>query len=284
MVTKLQGEVSDYKDRLTKLEEVSSLKQKVETPKTDVIGPIPTGTGQPPKRGRPPKRSLTSVNALHEPHPRAEDRKPALNQTQFESKSPIFEKVVLKKVDIKKGIANHHTATVRMPQQQINEKTLNAASNSMMSAYQGQVNREYQGIQMYGSGTPFGYASGAKVNAEKDKDLKIVNSEQSQPNKVLISSIGVSPKYIRNTGDGKFDWTSSNDPARNVLDAPRQSFFHNDSLLQQGKMITPGWNFANEEDELEDDAIGGSTKDENEEEMGENISFGAEDIRETKDT
>ncbi|AES94469.2 hypothetical protein MTR_5g014750 [Medicago truncatula] len=87
MVNKLQAEVSDYKARLTILEqEVSSLKKdKME--------------GQPRKRGRPAK--LSPINSLWVSQPLAHGKKPAPIKTQFESKSPIFEKVILKKVDHK---------------------------------------------------------------------------------------------------------------------------------------------------------------------------------------
>ena len=152
VINKLQAEVSDYKDRLTKLEEeVSSLKQKVAAPPPEVNGNIPLGTGQPAKRGRPPKRSLASVYALQESPPRTRGRKPAPSKPQFEIKSPIFEKVILKKAD-NKGIANHSTTTT-MAQQQTNEKILNAVrdvsgnvqnngSNSLLSAHQGPVLQE----------------------------------------------------------------------------------------------------------------------------------------------
>lgn len=56
--------------------------------------------GQPKKRWRP-KRSMTSVNALCESVPQACGRKAALSKAQLETKSPIFEKVVLNKAENK---------------------------------------------------------------------------------------------------------------------------------------------------------------------------------------
>jgi len=91
MVNKLQAEVSDYKARLTMLEqEVSSLKN-------EIVTAIPTLAGQPRKRGRPSKQS--SIIALYQSQPLAHGKKPAPAKSQFECKSPIFEKVILKKVD-----------------------------------------------------------------------------------------------------------------------------------------------------------------------------------------
>ncbi|OIV94672.1 hypothetical protein TanjilG_25896 [Lupinus angustifolius] len=296
MVDKLQAEVSDYKDRLVKLEEevsslkqdyknqimkleqVSSLKQIVETPKAaEVIQTIPAGTGQPPKRGRGrgrPKR-LASMEESHEPSPQSRGRKPALNPFQLDSNSPIFEKVVLKRVE-NKDIPNH--PTTRIAQQENSGKILNGVSNSAKSTYQGRINQEYQGIKMSGSGAIICCASGVKINFErdKDKDMKMVYSQQSQPSKVLGICTSVSTKYIGNTSNGNHGLTSI-DSARDVLDAANQSLFHNGSLVEQREKISPGLNSANEEDdsvEMED-AIVGSSKDENEEGMIDDTSFSA---------
>ncbi|XP_019423758.1 PREDICTED: uncharacterized protein LOC109332999 [Lupinus angustifolius] len=272
-LVKLDEEVlslkQDYKDRLVKLEEVSSLKQKVETPKAaEVIGTIPVGTGQPPKRGRGrPKRSLASLEASHEPHPRAPGRKPALNPFQLESNSPIFEKVILKKVE-NKEISNHSTS--RIAQEENNGKILNGVCNSMIPAYQGQDNQEYHGVKMRGSETVFSCASGVQINFERgeDKSMKMVYSEQSHPSKVLNNSIGDSTKNIGNTGNGNHGLTSSNDFARDVLDKADQIIFRSGSLVQQEE---------NGEDTSEEMEVGivRSSKDENEEEMGDDTSFSA---------
>jgi hypothetical protein len=111
MVNKLQAEVSDYKGRLTMLEqEVSSLKKdKMEKSTNEIVTAIPTLAGQPRKRGRPSKQS--SINALYQSQPLAHGKKPATTKPQFESKSPIFEKVVLKKVDHKE--ISVHSASAR---------------------------------------------------------------------------------------------------------------------------------------------------------------------------
>ncbi|KAJ1414584.1 hypothetical protein SESBI_18834 [Sesbania bispinosa] len=276
LVNKLQAEVSDYKGRLMKLEEeVSSLKHKVEKPTNEVIGNIPVGTGQPSKRGRP-KRSSASVNALHESQPQTRTRKSSLiNKAQFEIKSPIFEKVILRKVE-NKEIANHSATT--MVQQANSEKMSNVVtevrgniqvsqSNSLMSAYQGQV---HQGIQMCGSGPDLSSTLGVKVN----KDLKITYSELSQLDKVLNNSMDVSAKFIGNSGNGNLGWNCgihSQDSTKDVLDVARQSLFHNGSVVQQVGNVTPGWNFGKEEGASEDDMVR-STKDENEMEMGDDTS------------
>ncbi|TKY70699.1 hypothetical protein E2542_SST06990 [Spatholobus suberectus] len=299
VINKLQAEVSDYKDRLKKLEEeVSSFKQKAEVPTNKVIGTIPVETAQPSrKRGRP-KRSLASVDALYEPHLRAGDRKPAPSNSLSQSKSPffekvkspIFEKVILKKVE-NKDIANRFTSV-----KESNVNILNGVKdvscsiqtnqcNPIMSAYQGQVHQEYQGIQACGSGPALCSPSGVNVNFGKEKDLKLVYSELSQPGKVLTNSMGFSAKYIGNTSNGNIGLTypalPSQDTAKDVLDVGRQSFFHNGSFIQQGGNITHGWtlSFANEEDASEDmeDAMVGSAKDENEV-IGDDTSSAADEM------
>jgi hypothetical protein len=113
MVNKLQAEVSDYKARLTKLEEeVSSLKKhKVEKPINEIVSTIPEGTGQPRKRGRPSKKSSTSINAFLHESQIAHGRKPILSKPQFEIKSPIFKTVVLKKVE-NNEISTHSTKCI----------------------------------------------------------------------------------------------------------------------------------------------------------------------------
>ncbi|KAG5070009.1 hypothetical protein AAZX31_01G184000 [Glycine max] len=253
VINKLQAEVSDYNDRLKKLEEeVSSFKKKAEVPTNKVIGTIPVLTVQPKKRGGP-KRSLASVDPSYESHLPAGGKKPALSNYLYQSKSPfgavkspIFEKVILKKVE-NKEITTRSTTT--MVQHESNVNILNAVkdvscntqinqSNPIMSACQGQV--------------PCG--NGVNVNFGKDHDLKVVYSEPSQPDKVLKnSSMGVSAKSVGNTGNGNVGLTScapSQDTAKDMLDVARRSFFHNGSFIQQGGNITPGWSlsFANEED------------------------------------
>lgn len=100
-MNKLQAEVSDYKARLIILEqEVLSLKKdKMEKPTNEIVTAIPTLAGQPRKRGKPAKQS--SINGFCESQLLAHSKKPAPIKPQFVSKSPIFEKVILKKVDHK---------------------------------------------------------------------------------------------------------------------------------------------------------------------------------------
>lgn len=284
VINKLQAEVSDYNDRLKKLEEeVSSFKKKAEVPTNKVIGTIPVLTVQPKKRGGP-KRSLASVDPSYESHLPAGGKKPLSNYLyQSKSpigavKSPIFEKVILKKVENKEITTRSNT---KMVQHESNVKDVSCNtqinhSNPIMSACQGQVHQEYLGIQTCGIGV--------SVNSGKDEDLKVVNSEPSQPDKVLNnSSMVVSAKYAGNTGNGNFGLTSgipSQDTPKDVLDVARGSF------IQQGGNITPGWSlsFANEEDALEDveDAMEESAKDENEV-MGDDTSPAAVEIGVTKD-
>ncbi|KAK7309126.1 hypothetical protein RJT34_05616 [Clitoria ternatea] len=281
VIKKLQAEVSDYKDQLKKLEEeVLSLKRKVDVPANKVIGTIPAATAQPSKRGRPRKRSLASVDALLESHSQADGKNPALRSTKFECKSPIFEKVVLKKVE-NKDIAIRSTSS--------NEKILNAVkdessmiqinkSNPIVSAYQSQVD---QGIQKCGSGTAISSSSGIN-NLVKDKDMKLAYSQPSQSHdKALNASIG-------NPDNVHLGWTSgmpSQGTAMDLLDFARQSFFLNGSFIQQqGGSTTPGWNFANDDASgVLEDAIVGSAKDESEEEMGDETSSGGEELGVTKD-
>ncbi|WJX55205.1 hypothetical protein P8452_41003 [Trifolium repens] len=113
IVCKLQAEVSDYKARITKLEEeVSSLKKhKVEKSINEIVSTIPVGTGQPRKRGRPSKKSSTSINAFLHESQLAHGRKPMLSKPQFEIKSPIFKTVVLKKVE-NNEISTHSTKCI----------------------------------------------------------------------------------------------------------------------------------------------------------------------------
>ncbi|RDX65751.1 hypothetical protein CR513_55565, partial [Mucuna pruriens] len=216
VINKLQAEVSDCKDRLKKLEdEISTLKQKAEVPTNKVIGTIPAGTAQPLKKRGRPKRSSTSVDASYEsPHLRAGGRNPSLNNSPSQNKSPIFEKVILKKVG-NKNIANRADATM-VQRESNNVNILNGVkdvscnniqisqSNPIMSAYQGQVHQ--------------------------------------QP--ALCSNSGVNVNF-GNTGNGNVGLTCGipcQDTAKDVL--------HNGSLIRQGGNITPGWSlsFANKED------------------------------------
>ncbi|KAI4327292.1 hypothetical protein L6164_019771 [Bauhinia variegata] len=139
-------------------------------------------------------------------------------------------------------------------------------STSMLSTH--------QGIQI--SQTVFNSASGVEVNGGRDMDLKIAHSELSQPAKVLNNYMDISDNYIGSRGNRSLVWPS---------DISRQSFFHNGSFIKQDGKITPGWSFANEEDASEEleDAVVGSDKEENEQEMGDDGGSGAEEIDGTKD-
>ncbi|CAJ1929115.1 unnamed protein product [Sphenostylis stenocarpa] len=297
VINKLRAEVSDYKDQLNKVEEeVSSFKQKAEEPTKQVIGTIPAGATQPlRKRGRP-KRPMASADALYESHLHVGGKKPEIynslsrNKSPFEKvKSPIFEKVILKKVE-NTEITTRPTNT--MAQQENNVNFLRVVKdvscntqinqiNPIKSACQGHFHQEYQGVQPCGSGV--------NINFGKDKDLKLAYSERSEPHKVLNNAMGVSVnKYIGNTGNGSIGLSSgrhSLDPAKDVLEVARQSLFHNGIFIQPGGNVPPGWSLsclslANEKEATED--MDGSAKDENEV-MGDNTSSAAQEIGATKD-
>ena len=110
------------------------------------------------------------------------------------------------------------------------------------------------------------------------------------PAEVTLKDGIISAKYLGNTGNGNHGGTScipAQSSARELLDAARQGFFHSSSVTKQdqGAKITPGQNFANEEDaseELEDTDLG-SAEDENEEEMGDDTSSTGEEIGVPKD-
>ncbi|XP_027914677.1 uncharacterized protein LOC114174117 [Vigna unguiculata] len=280
---KLLAEVSGYKDKLKNLqEEVSSFKQKAELTFKQVMGTVSAGATQPlKKRGRPPNRSLASADALNESYLPAGGKRPSTcnslsqNKSPFEKVKPIFEKVILKKVE-NKEITTRFTAT--MAQQENNVNILNSVKDvscntqinqiyPTKSTCQGHVHQESKGVQ----------ACGIRVHVKfgKDKDLR-----PSEPDKVLNHDKSVSSKKsIGNTGNGNIGLNSGKhlvDTTMDVLDG---------IFIQHGRNIAPGWSlsplrFAEEEDVSE--YIEGSAKDENEI-MVDDASSSAEEIGGTKD-
>jgi hypothetical protein len=286
-VNLLQSEITDYKNRLTKLEtEVSSLKPAVEESTAQVVGT--RSVGQRSKRGRPKRSSVNALSSLSESQPRAQARKPPLCRTQSETKAHIFEKVILNKVEDKEK-ASHSAATM---EQENNEKISNIVTphtidnmeingnNLMMPTFHNQVHQEFTGVQIGGFG--LNSSSELKCIDEKVKDLKTGYSILSQPAKGMNNK-GASANYMGTIGTGSLAWhsnISSEDRGRHLLNIGSQGFYNNGNVIRQEGKIISGWSFANEEDASEEleDAVVGSAKDENDEEMGDDASSGAEEI------
>lgn len=266
VINRLQAEIADYKNRLIRLEiEVSSLKPNVGEPIAQVIGTC--SAGKPSKRGKPKKRSANAVPSLGESHPRTRARISPPCTTQPESKSHIFEKVILYKVE-DKDKASHSAAM----EQENNENISNIVtthtiddmdikiSNLMIPAFHNQVHQEFAGVQIGGYG--LNSSSEMKIIDGKVQNLKTGNLNLSQQ-----------AKEMANKGASKI---SSEACGRHSLAID----FHD---RQEGKIIS-GWSFANEEDASEElkDAVVGSTKEENEEEMEDDTSS-AEEIAQKPD-
>ncbi|XP_047151658.1 uncharacterized protein LOC124823496 isoform X1 [Vigna umbellata] len=267
---KLRAKVSGYKDKLKKLQvEVSSFKQKAELTFKQVIGTVPAGTTQPLKKRGRPNRSLASADALNESYLLTGGKRPSMcnslsqNKSPFEKVKPIFEKVILKKVE-NKEITNRFATT--MAQQENNVNILNTVKDGscntqinqtypIKSACQGHVHQESEGVLIC--------ESRVHVNFGKDKDLRpseVLNHDKSASSK----------KYIGNTGlnSGKH----LEDNVKDVLDG---------IFIQQGQNITPGWSLRLAEEEDVSEYIEGSAKDEDEV-TGNDTSSAAEEIGVTK--
>ncbi|KAK9286001.1 hypothetical protein L1049_025204 [Liquidambar formosana] len=289
----LQSELVDYKNRITNLEaEVSSLKATVEEAATQG-----TGTslhGQMPKRGRP-KRPIASVGVLPSPdesHPRARGRKPAARKVQSETKALNFEKESLNKVEDKEKTCHPTTTFQQENDQKISNIFTNSSgnfeihgSNSMIPAFHNQVHQEIPGVQA--SGVGLNSSPEMKTNDDKAEDSKTAFSILSQHVKGNKSKSS-SATNIGGINNGGLGWPSnitSEDQRGNVLHIRSQGFYHNGSVVRQGGKFFSGWSFMNEEDasgELED-AMVGSAKDEDEEEMEDDVSSGAEEIAQSED-
>ncbi|KAG6645800.1 uncharacterized protein LOC122318058 [Carya illinoinensis] len=286
VINLLQSEIADYKNRLMKLEvAVSSQKPTVEEPTSQVTG---SGSArQPLKRGRPKKKLMNALTSPSESNHRAQCTKLPSFRAPSGSKSIIFEKVILRKAEDKEKVP---CVSVITEQENI-EKVSNIVSphtignsgingnNQMMPAFQNHVHREFSGVQISG----FGLSSSSELKSidEKVKDLKTDHSILSQQAKGMNNN-GASPIYMGATANGSLGFHSYITPdysGRNLLNIGSQGV-HNDCNVtsQEGKII-PGWGFANDEDASEEleTAVVGSTKDENEGEMGDDVSSGAED-------
>lgn len=289
VINLLQSEITDYKNRLLILEaEVSSLKPTVEEPAAQVIGT--TLARQPSKRGRP-KRSVPSVDGLPsvESHPRARSRKPVPSKVQSETKALVFEKLILNTVE-DKGKTRLSTATV---EQGNSENTSNIGvhaggnagingSNLMMPAYHSQVNHEFPRVQIYG----VGLSSTSEMKGTDDKTSNSRNAYSFISPQAKEMSKDNSAAYMGSIDNGNLGWPdnmTSGESGRDMLSTKSQCFYNNGSIIKRGGKIITGWSFVNEEDASEEleDAVLGSAKDEDED-MGDDASSGAEEIDGTK--
>ncbi|XP_059439469.1 uncharacterized protein LOC132172054 [Corylus avellana] len=292
VINLLQSEIADYKNRLMKLEaEVSSLKPTVEEANAQVIAF--GSAGKPSKRGRSKRPSVNTLTSPSESHPRARGRKHPPAQAQSESKTLIFEKVILNKVEDKQK-ASHSTAT--MEQENIEEISniltphssgnmeING-NNLMMPVYHNQVHQQFTGVQIGG----FGLNSSSELNSidEKVKKLKTGYSILSQQAKGMNNK-GASTINMGATVNGSLGWhpnITSEDCGRNLINMGSQGFYNDGNIIRQEGKIIPGWGYVNEEDASEEleDAVVGSAKDEKEEEMEDDASSGAEEIAQKQD-
>lgn len=267
VISQLQSELAEYKNRLIKLEAENSSRQPAsEAPTAQVTGTAVSG--QPSKRGRP-RKSAVSVDILPNPdesYPRARGRKPAATcKIQLsEARSHTFEKVRRNKVEGKEK-ACHSPATT---QKQNDEKISNVITNNY-------GNMEVNGSNM--TRPAFNNQVHEENKADDSKSAFSVLSEQAKAS---------SDTHIGNTSNGSFVWPSnitSESCGRSVYNMISQGFYDNGSIIRQKEKHVPGWTFVNQEnpsDQRED----GVVKDDNEEEMGDDASSGGEEeIFPTKD-
>ncbi|KAH0995966.1 hypothetical protein GBA52_019830 [Prunus armeniaca] len=300
VINHLQSEIMDYKNSLLRLEvEVSSLKLAAEVPSLKPAAEEPTAqvsvavlSGQPSKRGRP-KRSVASVDALPSPgesHRRTRGRKPAACKIhQFEMKQHVFEKVILNKVEDKEK-AYHSTAAAEQGNNISNVVAHSGGSlevngsNSMMPEFHYQFQQDLPNVQMYGIGHTA--SSEMKGNDDKGNYLRTNNSITSQQTNGTSTKTNLG-LHMGAIGTASIGWPSSisSEPDRNKVNIGSQGFYNSGSVIRRGGKIIPGWSFVSEEDASEklEDAVLGSGKDDNDENMGDDSSSGGEEIARTKD-
>ncbi|XP_004289381.1 PREDICTED: uncharacterized protein LOC101304044 [Fragaria vesca subsp. vesca] len=265
-VNHLQSEVSDYKNRLARLEaELSSLKAVGEETTTQVSEAVLYA--KPSKRGRP-KRSVASADAVHspnKPHRRARGRKPPVpavcSAQQFDSKSHLFEKVILNKVEdkqkalhlaaaVEQGNNASHVVTHSCGNMEIN------GTSSTMPAVHYQFQQELRGVQTCGNGSASSEMKGTDVKA----------NNTTYP--IFPQNI---PWPYNNTSE-----IEGNDP-----NIGTNGLYNSGIVISQGGQVIPGWSFVNEADTSDrlEDTVLGSGKNDNEEIMGgDESSSGAEKI------
>ncbi|XP_062005385.1 uncharacterized protein LOC133722515 [Rosa rugosa] len=267
-INHLQSEATDYKNCLTRLEaELSSLKAGAEETTAQVSGAVLSA--KPSKRGRP-KRSVASADAVHSPdksHRRARGRKSVVcNAQQFDSKSHLFEKVILNKVEDKEK-ACHLTAAVEQGNNASHVVTHSGGNmeingtSSTMPAFHYQFQHELPAVQTRGNG------SSASLEM-KGTDVKANNCRTTYP---------IYPQNI------PWPYNNTSEMERNELNIGPNGLYNSGIVITQGGQIIPGWSFGNEEDasEKQEDAMLGSGKNDNEETMGDESSSGAEKVART---
>ncbi|XVF61434.1 hypothetical protein PTKIN_Ptkin08bG0129100 [Pterospermum kingtungense] len=295
VIGKLQSEIDDYKSRLTKLEaEVLSLKPTADESTARVSRNGLSGGGGAAKRGRPKaKRSVASVDLSASPddaHPQARGKKPAASKVQPEAtRVLVFEKVALNNLEDKQKTAQSNSNTQKVNGENVPFVITNSSvnlevngSNVSVPAFHNQVQQEAPGSQICGIDNSSSFemkSNGDKV--DNSKAALSVLSQQAKENK------GVSVTHMGGTINGKsLSWPASvhpEEPERNMYNAIPQSFYDNSCVIREAGKLIPGWSFVNEEDgsdEVEDAAV---AKDENEEEMGDDVSSEAEEMAQTKD-
>ncbi|KAL5556720.1 hypothetical protein UlMin_038956 [Ulmus minor] len=286
VINQLQSELTDHKNQLTRLEaEVSSLKPKVEEPPTVQNTGI-TSAVQPSKRGRP-KKSVASVDGVHSPdsQPRARVRKPATFKVQTDPKAHLFEKVNLNKGEDKVK-ACQSTATLEQGNCENMSSNAHATSgnvetngnNLIMPGLPNQAHQEFPRVELCGIG---------KNSDDKATNSKTAYSMHSQ--QVMgMNSKSNSAAFMGTSANGSLGWPgniTSDEHERNVSSIGSQGFYNGGSVIRDGGKLIPGWSFSLEDhdasEELEDVVLE-SAKDENDD-MGDDASSGAEDIAGMKD-
>ncbi|KAK8498947.1 hypothetical protein V6N13_028969 [Hibiscus sabdariffa] len=274
----LQSDIDDCKSRLIKLEaEVSSLKPSADEPSAQVIQTGLSGVAS--KKGRP-KRSVALANASASPdgsHPQARGRNHATDKVQPEPRTLVYEKVVLNKVG---KVAQSTSSTRKDNGEKIPfDTTYNSVdlevngSNLPMTAFHNQAQKESPGIQLCGMTTNLSLE--LKAAADKVDDSK--DAQQAKQN------TGVSAMHMGGTNGETLTLPASfgtEEPRRNIYN---QSLCENGYVMRQEGKLIPGWSFVNEEDVSDelDDAVMLSAKNEKEEEMGDDVSSGSEEIAQT---
>ncbi|XP_010245603.1 PREDICTED: uncharacterized protein LOC104589109 [Nelumbo nucifera] len=297
-ISQLQSEMAAYGNRLMKLEaEVLSLKPTMEEIPVDPANNALAGQ-QTSKRGRP-KKPIATVDGLHSPdkcQPRSRGRKPTQLKVQSKTKGINSEKGVNKVEDREKGchaaLVNENNATIqqendgRIPKVFTSGSSnfeLNGASVKLPVEVQATTtHQESSGTQMGGAG--FNPTSEIKGDNNKEEEKKTTFSINQQ---VKGSNIeGASTTYRATVDNGNNRWPSNilpDDSERSILDMRSHSLYGCDSVIRQGGKVVPGWGFANEENASEehDDVVVGSGK-EDEDEMEEDTSSGADEIGQAK--
>lgn len=246
----MQSEVTDYKNRVTRLEaELSSLRAAAEETAAQVNGAVLSAP--PSKRGRP-KKSVASVEAVHSPdvsHHRARGGKPAARKSHhFECKSHLFEKVILNKVEDKEK-ACHVATAVEQGNNASNVVTPSGGNmeingiNSTMPAFHYQFQQELPGVQTCGN------------RSTASSEMKGNDVKATYP---IIPQNILWPYNITSETEG-------NEP-----NIGSSGLYNGGSVIRHGGRVIPGWSCVNEDyvSEKLEDAVLESGKNENEADHG----------------